>query len=138
MMRERHGILRGGPFAVFVLALAAGALAASHGGEAEEMPTRKKYERTDTATIERLEDGAIAVGDPGPAAEAGPTLRYETDADTVVVRPDGEEAGLDVLAVGDRVAIDAHDRLDEGDPVAKVIHVVVEAVEDEEEAAGPQ
>ena len=136
MKPERHASLRGGLLAALALALAPGALAASHGGEAEEMPVSKKYERTDTATIERLETGAIVVAD--PRADAGATLRYETDADTVVVQPDGHEAGMDVLAVGDRVAIDAHARLDEGDPVAKVIHVVVEAGTDGEGAAGAE
>lgn len=123
-----HGALRGGLAAALGLALASGALAASHGAEADEMPATKKYERSDTATIERLEADAIVVADPRPAAKAeGATLRYETDADTVVMRPDGHEAGLDALRVGDRVTIDAHARLDEGNPVAKVIHVVVEA-----------
>lgn len=130
MNRNRHGIPGGGLLAALLgLALASGALADGHASEADEMPVTKKYERTDTATIEGLEAGAIRVADPAPGAAEGATLRYATDAETVVVQPDGHEAGLDVLSVGDRVAIDAHDGLDEGDPVAKVIHVVVESGE---------
>lgn len=97
------------------LSLAGAALAA------DEVPASRKYGRTDTATIERIESDALVVADPH---RSGAVVRYGMDPHTVVVGPAGREIGVGALEVGDRVAIDAQRR--GGGPVAEVIHVVIE------------